>query len=192
VLSEIAAVTELETDDGVIPTRHVVLCAGAWSTLLDGVLLPQQAVRPLRGQMVELEVRPQTLHHVLFAPGGYLVPRRDGRVLVGSTMEAVGFRKEVTVAGLASLLHLAKRVVPQLAAAPVLRSWSGLRPATADHLPFIGATPVRGLWFATGHLRNGVLHTPITADAVSALVAGAPPPLDLAPFSVERVSGRPT
>ena len=95
---------------------------------------------------------------------GYLVPRRDGTVLAGSTVEMVGFRKEVTVGGLAQILGLARTLVPALGDAPVTGSWSNFRPYTEDHLPVLGHTPVRGLVLATGHFRNGILLAPITAE----------------------------
>ncbi|MSP63291.1 MAG: glycine oxidase ThiO [Myxococcales bacterium] len=165
----------------------VVVAAGSWSGLVDGAALPARAVRPMRGQMVELETRPSPIGHVLCAPGGYLVARSDGRIVVGSTMELVGFRKEVTAIGLETLCALARRVVPSLAEAPVRRFWAGFRPFTDDHLPFIGPTPIAGLHLATGHFRNGILLTPITADAVAAVIAGDEPPIDLTPFSITRL-----
>ena len=170
-----------------IESPIVVVAAGAWSALVDGAALPAGAVRPVRGQMVELAAPSELVSRILFAPGGYLVPRSDGRIAVGSTSEEVGFRKEVTVAGLASLLALAQRMVPALAGAPVRRFWAGFRPATDDLLPLLGPTLIRGLHLATGHFRNGILLAPITAEAVVAAIAGERPPIDLAPFSVARL-----
>jgi glycine oxidase len=117
---------------------------------------------------------------------GYLVPRRDGTVIAGSTVEMVGFRKEVTVGGLAEILHLARTLVPALAEAPVMSSWSNFRPYTEDHLPVLGPTPVRGLVLATGHHRNGILLAPVTAAAIADLVATGRSAVDLGPFSVAR------
>jgi glycine oxidase len=187
---ERVAAVEIEGDP--IAADLVIVAAGSWSGLVDGAGLPPRAVRPMRGQMVELETRPAPFARVLYshaegAPGGYLVARADGRICVGSTMESVGFRKEVTAAGLQSLLALAQRAVPELAEAPVRRFWAGFRPATDDKLPFLGPTPIRGLHLATGHFRNGILLAPITADAVAAAACGEPPPIDLAPFSVARL-----
>jgi len=98
----------------------------------------------------------------------------------------VGFRKEVTVAGLAQILDLARTLVPALSDAPVTSSWSNFRPYTEDQLPVLGATPVRGLFLATGHHRNGILLAPITGDAIAELVATGATSVDLAPFSVGR------
>jgi glycine oxidase len=164
-----------------------VVAAGSWSSLVEGALLPPPAVYPVRGQIVEVETHTR-LRHVVFGPGGYLVPRPDGRVLLGSTEERAGYQKEVTVAGMTAILQMAQRVVPALAGATLLRTWSGLRPCTDDRLPFLGPTPVAGLHLATGHFRNGILLCPITADALTASLLGEPSPVDLAPFSIDRLS----
>jgi len=165
----------------------VVLAAGSWSGLVEGGGVPASVVRPARGQLVAIETRPPLFHHVLSVHGrGYLVPRRDGTVVAGSTVEMVGFRKEVTVGGLATILNLARTLVPGLAEAPVLSSWSNFRPYTEDQLPVLGATAVRGLFLATGHHRNGILLAPITGDAIASLVATGDAGVDLRPFSVTR------
>src|SRR5260370_4362169 len=111
--------------------------------------LAPRAVEPVRGQMIELRASLPPFAHVLFGAGGYLVPRSDGRILCGSTEEHVGFAKEVTIAGLASFAARIARVCPSLSSLPVARSWSGLRPATRDQLPFVGATSIGGLFVAT-------------------------------------------
>jgi glycine oxidase len=179
-------VTGVELEGDHLAASHVVVAAGSWSGLVEGAALPARAVRPMRGQIVELETRPPPLDRVLFAAGGYLVPRADGRLLVGSTMELVGFRKEVTARGLESLLALARRALPALADAPVRRFWANFRPYTEDHLPILGPTPIQGLHLATGHFRNGILLAPVTAEAIAALVATGSTDIDLAPFSVSR------
>lgn len=176
--------------------RSVVVAAGSWSALIEGAGVPERAVRPMRGQMLELDTRPPLLRHVVFGHGsggaaGYLVPRRDGRLLVGSTMELVGFRKEVTVAGLSRLLRLCEELCPALAEAEVQRTWAGFRPYTEDALPLLGRTPIEGLYLCTGHFRNGILLAPISAEALCALLTGSwdrdVPPIDLAPFSLTRL-----
>jgi glycine oxidase len=187
VVVERGAVTGLELDGEVLSTETVVLAAGSWSGLVEGGGVPASVVRPARGQLVAIETRPPLFHHVLSVHGrGYLVPRRDGTVIAGSTVEMVGFRKEVTVGGLATILDLARTLVPGLADAPVLSSWSNFRPYTEDQLPVLGATAVRGLFLATGHHRNGILLAPITGDAVARLIATGDAGVDLAPFSVTR------
>jgi glycine oxidase len=178
-------VTGVELDGGTRPAAHVVLACGSWSALVDGVGLPARAVAPVRGQMIELETRPTPLRHVIFGDGGYLVPRRDGRVLCGSTEEHT-WDKQVTPAGLERLVGRVRRLCPALAEAPIARSWSGLRPGTPDGLPILGPSPLAGLHLATGHYRNGILLLPITTEVVVASVTGAAPPVPLAPFSPAR------
>jgi glycine oxidase len=179
-------VTGIDTDAGPRDAAHVVIAAGAWSSLLDGVPIARGAITPVRGQMIELRAAAPPVRHVVFGAGGYLVPRADGRVLVGSTEERVGFVKEVTAAGLATLGARAARLCPPLASLPVADHWSGLRPASADALPYIGATPVAGLWLCSGHFRNGVLLAPLSAEIVVALVTGGTVPVDMTALSPSR------
>jgi glycine oxidase len=187
VVTQGGAVAGLELDGEVLPAEAVVLAAGSWSGLVEGGGVPPSVVRPARGQLVAIETRPPLFRHVLSVHGrGYLVPRRDGTVIAGSTVEMVGFRKEVTVGGLANILALANLLVPALADAPVLSSWSNFRPYTEDQLPVLGATRVRGLFLATGHHRNGILLAPITGDAIARLIDTGDAGVDLAPFSVTR------
>jgi glycine oxidase len=188
ILHESGAVVGVEHESGRLECEAVVLAAGAWSALVEGSGLPRSAVRPVRGQIALLDTRPRLLSRVVFSDKGYVVPRADGRVLCGSTMEEVGFEKAVTAGGLRSVLELAIEIAPRLAQAPILETWSNFRPASPDGWPVLGAAPVRGLWYATGHTRNGILLTPITADAIAAAVLGRAPPIDLAPFSVERLA----
>jgi glycine oxidase len=176
----------LELDGEMLSADTVVVAAGSWSGLVEGGGVPATVVRPARGQLVSIETRPPLFRHVVAVRGGYLVPRRDGTVLAGSTVEMAGFRKQVTVGGLAAILTLARTLVPALADAPVTGTWSNFRPYTEDHLPVLGTTPVRGLMLATGHFRNGILLAPITAQAIAELVATGRSGIDLAPFSVTR------
>jgi glycine oxidase len=179
----------VELDGEVLSAGAVVVAAGSWSGLVEGAGVPATVVRPARGQLVSIETRPPLFRHVLSVHGrGYLVPRRDGTVIAGSTVEMAGFRKEVTVGGMEQILGLARALVPALSDAPVTGSWSNFRPYTEDHLPVLGLTPVRGLVLATGHFRNGILLAPVTAEAIAELVANGASSVDLAPFSVTRFS----
>jgi glycine oxidase len=181
--------TGVELDGETLSAGVVVLCAGSWSSLVEGGGVPSPIVRPARGQMVAIETRPPLFRHVLVAHNrGYLVPRADGVALAGSTLEMVGFRKEVTVAGLHDILALARTMCPDLGEAPVVETWSNFRPYTPDQLPVIGRTPVTGLLVATGHHRYGILLTPATAQAIAELVTEGQSSVDLAPFSVTRFS----
>jgi glycine oxidase len=182
--------TGVELDGEALAAGTVVLCAGSWSSLVEGGGVPAPIVRPARGQMVAIDTRPPLFRHVLVAHGrGYRVPRADGVALAGSTLEMVGFRKEVTVAGLHDILGLARTLCPDLAEAPVVETWSNFRPYTPDQLPVIGRTPVAGLLVATGHHRYGILLTPATAQAIAELVTDGQSSVDLAPFSVTRFGG---
>jgi glycine oxidase len=169
--------------------RHVVIAAGSWSGQIGLSGVPRGAVRPLRGQLVALPLPPGIVPPVLFAAGaprGYLVPRKD-RVIVGVTVEDVGFEKAVTPEGLAHLRAVTARLYRGPAPAP-LDSWSGLRPGSRDGLPLLGA-PRRGpegLIVATGHHRNGVLLAPLTGLLVRDLVLGRPTGFDLSSLSPDR------
>jgi glycine oxidase len=160
----------------------VLLAAGSWSTLVGGTPLGAGAVRPARGQIVELETQALPLRRVVMGPRCYLVPRDDGRILIGSTLEFVGYRREVTARAVRDLLGAAIELVPSLGDAAIGRMWSSFRPYTGG-LPLLGPTETAGLILATGHHRNGILLAPITADIVRAVVCGEAPPVDLSPFS---------
>jgi glycine oxidase len=173
-------------EDGTrIAAKWVVLAAGSWSTLVAGIPLRAGDVRPARGQIVELETRDPLLQSVVFAPACYLVPRDDGRVLIGSTLEFVGYRREVTARAVRDLLHAGIELVPALADATLGRTWSSFRPFTETGTPLLGPTEVRGLLLATGHYRNGVLLAPITAEIIAGVMMGREAPVDLKPFGAK-------
>lgn len=156
-------------DDGsVLPASAVVVAAGSWTSLVEGGGVGPGEVRPARGQIVELRSPEPVLRRVVFGPRCYLVPRDDGRVLVGSTLEFVGFQREVTAAAVRELLDAALSMVPALERASWSSAWASFRPYTQDDRPRIGATRQPGLFLATGHHRNGILLAPITAVKVAA------------------------
>lgn len=165
----------------------VVNAAGSWASLIN---LPKHflpEVKPVRGQMVGLKAPIGLFEHTLHFGSTYLVPRRDGKIVIGSTTEHVGYDKSVTLSGLEHLLSQAKRVVPKLAEANFLEAWAGFRPATADLLPILGEHPkLLGLIFATGHYRNGILLTPVTANLVSDLILTNQPSELLTAFNPAR------
>jgi glycine oxidase len=167
----------------------VVLAAGAWSRSIGG-LAPElrPPVRPIKGQMLALRMDPTAplLTHVVWAPGAYLVPRLDGRLLVGATVEEKGYDMSLTAGGILTLLEAAWRVVPAVEELPIDEMWVGHRPGSRDDAPILGTGLIDGLMYATGHHRNGILLTPITADAIAELVLeGAADPA-IRPFSIER------
>ncbi len=175
-------------DDGkVLRASSIVVAAGSWTSLIDGLGLPSGRVVPARGQIVELELSAPVLSHVVFGPGAYLVPRDDGRVLVGSTLEFVGYEKRVTAAAVRDLLTHAIALVPALANAEIRGTWSNFRPYTEDELPLLGRTRIASLFLSTGHYRNGILLAPISAEIVRAAVLGQREPVSLAAFRPERV-----
>lgn len=164
----------------------VVLAAGAWSAGIAGLPRPL-AVRPVKGQMAALRPGTMPIRHVVGGRGAYCVPRDDGRIVVGATVEDAGFDEAVDPVAVGALIRAAAAAVPSLAAAPIESRWSGLRPGTADDLPVLGEDPeLAGLLYATGHYRNGILLAPLTADIVAALARGDDPPVDTTSFAADR------
>jgi glycine oxidase len=173
----------LRTSSGEIRAAVVVVANGAWASQLLG----KSIVRPVRGQMIGLKGGERVLNAVVYGPGGYLVPRKDGRVLVGATVEDVGFRKEVTGDAVEALRDAALEIAPVLGNFDIKEAWAGLRPYAADGLPVIGRVPWNeGLFVATGHYRNGILLAPITAELVADAVLGGGHSEYLEEFGPER------
>jgi len=173
-----AGAVEVRTDRGTLSCLQAVNCCGAWSGA---------PVKPRKGQM--LYVRPErggVVEHVVRTPEAYLVPRSSGNILVGATVEDVGFNTDVDLAVIERLHSSAAKYVPQLAPAPVIESWAGLRPGTPDDLPILGETESQGVFVATGHFRNGILLAPATAKIMARLMRGEAPGMDLGAFSPQR------
>jgi len=167
----------------------VVLAAGAWSRAIGGLPPDRRPpVRPIKGQMLALRMDPADplLTHVLWAPGAYLVPRRDGRLIVGATVEEKGFDTTVTAGGLLALLEAAWRAIPAVEELPVDEIWVGHRPGSRDDAPILGPGPLDGLFYATGHHRNGILLAPVTADAMARLILDEVVEPAIKPFGLER------
>jgi glycine oxidase len=170
---------------GRYPAGDVVIAAGAWSPLIEGLPRPL-SVAPVRGQMAALPWPEGARRTIIYGKDCYLVARGDEAIL-GSTMEYAGFRSEVTSAGLGRIFAAATALCPSLDRAEVRRTWAGLRPMTPDGLPIIGAEPrMQGLWYATGHGRNGILLAGLTGVLMRQLLVGEPPAEDLGPFSPAR------
>ena len=171
--------------DGTVHTAsRVVLAAGAWSGTLRGLPRPVP-IEPVRGQMLAYDVVP--ISRPVYGPTGYSVPRPSGRTVVGSTMEQVGFAPGTSPEGRQRIDRAAREISPAFALRSPLEHWSGLRPATPDMQPIIGADPDEPeLIYACGHSRNGVLMAPLTGDCVASIALDAPAPHDLAPFSIGR------
>jgi glycine oxidase len=149
--------------------KHTIVAAGSFSAQIAGVE-EYAPVRPTKGQMISLRCEAAQIQRVLWSERIYVVPRNDGRILCGATVENAGFDKKVTAGGIHANLDAAIELAPILARAYVEDTWAGLRPDSPDHLPIIGPTDVDGLLIATGHFRSGVLLTPITAKLISEFV----------------------
>jgi len=167
---------------------HVIVAAGVWSRKIDGLPADAQpSVRPVKGQMIQLQMElPFDLQHVVRGPDAYLAPKSNGRLVIGATSEEMGFDTQVTAGGLYELLEGAWEVVPGIHDLPVDATWAGLRPATRDHAPLLGASAAPGVIMATGHYRHGVLLTPVTAQEIARLVCTGETSEWLAPFSPTR------
>ncbi len=170
-----------------VPADAVVIAAGAWSGELTTSLGARLPVEPARGQMLALSHVPSLLKHCIHAADVYLVPRPSGELLIGATVERVGFVRAVTPEGIGSLIRGALELVPDLADRPITRTWSGFRPWAPDSLPILGPWPkVSGVFVATAHFRNGILLAPITARLMKELIVDGKPSLDLTPFFPDR------
>lgn len=169
----------VETSLGFVPAVKVIVAAGAWASTirLAGSEAQRIEIEPVRGQMLCFKPQPPLARHVIYSSRGYLVPRRDGRLLAGSTSEHAGFDKRVTVEGLRSIRSMACEIAPRLASLEVADSWAGFRPHALDDLPILGPAPdIAGLFYATGHFRNGILLAPITAKIIADQLTGAETP----------------
>ncbi len=163
----------------------VIVTAGAWSGRLLSPLHGGEAIRPVRGQMLLFQGRPGALSRIILGPRHYVIPRRDGRVLVGSTMEEVGFDKGTTDAAREELLAAAYALVPVLREFPLERHWAGLRPGSPQGIPYISAHPrVAGLYVNSGHFRNGVVMAPASARLMADIVLQREPILDPGPYNL--------
>lgn len=164
---EDGAVRRVTTEADTIEPDRVVLCAGAWTPHLEGLPEPDRMpVRPVKGQALSVALSdPPEINHVIRSPEVYCVPKDDGRMVIGSTMEEEGFDGRVTAGGVLDLLHRAYELLPFVYERELLETWAGLRPASRDNLPILGpSTRTDNLAFATGHYRNGILLTPITVQ----------------------------
>lgn len=192
-------VTGVRTSRTRFAAKMVVNCAGAWATQIGPLEIP---TRPIKGQMLAVASpivhnaqgspsSPRILRHVVRSPEVYLVPRSDGRIVIGSTLEDAGYNKRVDSATIQALHQAAVRIVPEIAQARMLESWAGLRPGTPDGLPILGPTAIENYFVATGHYRDGILLAPITAHLMAHVVRGLRPELDISAFALSRFAGNP-
>lgn len=168
----------VETDKGLFKSGAAVNCLGAWAGI---------PVKPRKGQMLYVQpTRIGLLQHVVRAPGAYIVPRSSGKILIGTTVEDVGFDKSVEQETIQAMHAAASSYVPELASACITESWAGLRPGSPDDLPLIGPTEQRNVFLASGLFRNGILLAPLTARIVADLVTGQPPEIAISAFAPAR------
>lgn len=163
------------TTSGSIAADSVVVAAGAWVSMLSvpDKALPDIGIEPVRGQMLCFDANPPVARHVIYSPRGYVVPRRDGRLLAGSTTEFAGFDCRVTAAGIQSITNAALEICPLVSRLSLAASWAGLRPRAADGLPVLGpCAEIEGVFYAAGHYRNGILLAPLTGEALAAAITG--------------------
>lgn len=187
-------VVEVEVEDGKVcgvrtntarlAAGVVVNCAGAWAGEIGPKRFP---TRPVKGQMLAVAMpEKEVLRHVVRTPEVYLIPRSDGRLVIGATSEEAGFDKAIVDTTIEKQRRAAVAVMPSLADAPVLETWAGLRPGTPDKLPILGATATPGYFVATGHYRDGILLAPVTARVMGQVIAGDSPAMDLKAFAAAR------
>ena len=179
-------VSGVETNSGFFAAQRIVITAGSWSGQIPTGLPYALPIKPARGQMVAVKMSGPGLRHVVYGSQCYLVPRKDGRVLLGSTVEWVGYDKRVTLDGLQQITTSAASLAPPLRSSTFIECWSGLRPFCEGGLPVLGPTDVDGLYFATGHFRNGLLLAPLTAKLMSEVIVTGNIPKILEPFLPSR------
>ncbi len=179
--------TDICTTQGTIPADRCLVTAGAWTA---GLLQDTQLdlpIRPVRGQMLVLRSKPGHISHIVLKRGHYLIPRRDGRILVGSTVEEAGFDRSTTISARDELWSSAIELVPSLRQCPVEHHWAGLRPGSPEGIPYIGEHPqIRGLFTCAGHFRNGIVLAPASVRLAVDLMLGRPYSFDPEPYQLQR------
>ena len=197
IVIENGTATGVQTQDSFQDADVCILAAGCWSAQISGLpdtLIPP--VRPVKGQMLALQMREgiMMIRNVIrtvkarYPMPVYLVPRTDGRLIVGATTEELGFDTDLIVGGIYELLHGAFEAVPRIYELPLIETWTGLRPGSSDNAPILGKTSIENLIYATGHYRNGILLTPITAYEISKLILTGETSETIAPFHLDRFS----
>ncbi|MCY1179197.1 Glycine oxidase [compost metagenome] len=181
-----ARICGVQTVAGAVPGDRVVLTAGAWSGDLLRPLGLELPVEPVKGQMILYKCAEDFLPSMVLAKGRYAIPRRDGHILIGSTLEHAGFDKTPTEVALESLKASAIELLPALAEATPVGHWAGLRPGSPEGIPYIGPVPGReGLWLNCGHYRNGLVLAPASCQLFADLLLGREPIIAPAPYAPE-------
>lgn len=184
-------ITAVHTQQGKLTPKQIALCTGAWTTNWLKRWLPDSAlqlpIEPVRGQMLVFDASPDTLQHMILDGDHYLIPRRDGKILTGSTVEQAGFEKKPTAEAKEHLHRFATDLLPALKKHPICEHWAGLRPGTPEGIPYIGIHPdVDNLAINAGHFRNGLVMGPASAALLADLLLQRPPSIDPTPYSLIR------
>ena len=156
----------VKTNNEIIKTKEIIVCSGAWTSKIKNIEIKEVPIRPVKGQMVCLKVPKNIslLKHILWRENVYLVPRNNSDLIIGATEEEMGYDKSLTVGGIYNLLKIAREVLPAIEDLSIVESWSGLRPTSRDDAPIIGpSNKLKGLIYATGHHKNGILLAPLTS-----------------------------
>ncbi|NDI34896.1 glycine oxidase ThiO [Chengkuizengella sediminis] len=178
----------VKTDQGALQSENVIVTTGAWSHRLLRETGIESSDYPVKGECFSVVFQKPILESTIFSHGCYLVPKKGGRLIVGATMKENTFDRKVTVDGISTLLGKAKRLLPDIVHAEWEKTWAGIRPQTADSVPYLSEHPEwQGLFIATGHYRNGILLSPITGEIIADLVEKKPyDDVDLTPFRIQR------
>jgi glycine oxidase len=169
IITDKDQVIGVKTRNETIKTKEIIVCSGAWTNKIKNIEIKEVPIRPVKGQMVCLKMPKGTslLKHILWRENVYLVPRDNSDLIIGATEEEMGFDKSLTAGGIYNLLKIAREVLPAIEDLSIVESWSGLRPATRDEAPIIGPSKkIKGLIYATGHHRNGILLAPLTSNVI--------------------------
>jgi glycine oxidase len=176
----------VRTTRGEVRAERVVVCTGAWTAELLAKLGHKPDIRPVRGQMILFSAKPGQIRHLTLYRERYVIPRRDGRVLIGSTLEEAGFDKRTTAEAKEELYRLATGLFPLLKRSPIEDHWAGLRPGSPSGIPYIGPYPnAEGLYVNAGHFRNGLVTGPASARLLADLLLGREPILPPSPYGLE-------
>lgn len=176
-------IASVRTSQGEISGGRYIIAGGSWSHQVLGGLAPELPIKPIRGQMLLFKVNPGELSHIVLRNGVYLIPRRDGHVLVGSTLEDVGFDKSTTKEAATQLHAAAAGIFPRLAGEQPIQHWAGLRPGSPDNIPVISRHPdIENLYVNSGHFRYGVTMAPGSAKLLCNMIFDQPQPFDVSPY----------
>lgn len=183
-------IAAVKTDQGPISTERLIIATGAWTSPLLARLFPDSHpaidIEPVRGQMLLFAAQPDSLPHMVLDGDQYLIPRRDGRILAGSTVEQAGFEKKTTAQAREQLYRFATTLFPALNKFPVEAHWAGLRPGTEAGVPYIGRHPeLANVFVNAGHFRNGLVMGPASAVLLSDLILGRTPSVDPTPYQIQ-------